>query len=206
MEPTSNKTMNKRFSPTLDFLQTTAIGGVLFLLPFAGVVFVLSYVYRIVLVVYKAIEKISPVHSTLGVAILFVLCLGLVVGACFFTGLIASRSIAKRSAAWVESHVLKVFPKYAIYKEILTGTLGGKIQARSLQPVRVKIQGITRLAFETNREADGTVAVYFPGAPDPWSGYLGWVSAEDVETLPLSFNDTVAQLEQLGRTRHTWKS
>lgn len=188
-----------RFSRTLEFLKTTAIGGVLFLMPIAGLLFVLGYLYQAVLVVYKAIESWLPIHSAAGIAILFVLSLVIVVLGCFFVGLVASRSIAKQSTVWIESNLLKVFPKYAIYKDILTGTLGGSNALPSLKPVRVEVGGVSRLAFETNRRPDGTVTVYFPGAPDPWAGFLGEVPADRISPEVIPFSEAIGQLEQLGR-------
>lgn len=189
----------KRFSRTLEFLKTTAIGGILFLMPIAGLFFVLGYLYRVVLVVYKAIESWLPIHSATGFAILFLLSLVIVVLGCFFVGLIASRSIAKQSTLWIESNLLKIFPKYSIYKDILTGTLGGSNALPSLKPVRVEVGGVSRLAFETGRRPDGTVTVYFPGAPDPWVGFLGEVPADRISPEAMPFTEAVGHLEQLGR-------
>ena len=189
----------KRFSRTLEFLKTTAIGGVLFLMPIAGLLFVLGYLYRLVLVVYKAIESWLPIHSAAGFAVLFLLSLVIVVLGCFFVGLIASRSIAMQSTIWIESNLLKVFPKYAIYKDILTGTLGGTNALPSLKPIRVEVGGVSRLAFETSRRPDGTVTVYFPGAPDPWAGFLGEVSADRISQESKPFSEAISHLEQLGR-------
>ena len=189
----------KRFSRTLEFLKTTAIGGILFLMPIAGLLFVLGYLYQVVLVVYKAIESWLPIHSATGIAILFLLSLVIVVLGCFFVGLIASRSIAKQSTLWIESNLLKIFPKYSIYKDILTGTLGGSKALPSLKPVRVEVGGVSRLAFETGRRPDGTVTVYFPGAPDPWAGFLGEVPADRISPEAMPFTEAVGHLEQLGR-------
>ena len=189
----------KQFSRTLEFLKTTAIGGVLFLMPIAGLLFVLGYLYQVVLVVYKAIDSWLPIHSATGIAILFLLSLMIVVLGCFFVGLIASRSIAKQSALWIESNLLKVFPKYSIYKDILTGTLGGSNAMPSLKPIRVEVGGVSRLAFETSRRADGVVTVYFPGAPDPWAGYLGEVSEDRISEETMPFSEAIGHLEQLGR-------
>jgi uncharacterized membrane protein len=193
--------MVKHLPRTISFLKATAIGGLLFLLPFAGVVFILSYVYKVAQDTYKAIDPWLPdfFHSGIGIAILFVVAVAIVVGACFLVGLFASRSIAKEGTQWLESNLLKVFPKYAIYKDILAGSLGSEHAAPSMKPVYVMHQGLRRLAFETNRQADGSVAIYFPGSPDPWSGFLAYVPAEDVQNANLSFSDAVSQLEQLGR-------
>lgn len=172
------------------------------MLPFAAIIFVLSYVFQAAQQVYKAIDPLLPdfFHSNIGIAILFIGGVALVIVACFASGLLASRSIAKEGNRWIENNLVKVFPKYAIYKDLLAGTLGGDQHSPTMKPVYVVHHGVSRLVFETNRHDDGTVAVYFPGSPDPWNGFLGMVPADQVVPAELSFLDAVGQLEQMGRS------
>ena len=186
---------------SVSFLKATAIGGLVFLLPFAAIIFVLSYVFQAAQQVYKAVDPWLPdfFHSSVGITVLFFGGVALVIVACFASGLLASRSIAKEGNRWIENNLVKVFPKYAIYKDLLAGTLGGDHHKVTMKPAYVNYQGFSRLVFETNRCEDGTVAVYFPGSPDPWNGFLAMVPADQIMPAELSFFDAVGQLEQMGR-------
>ena len=196
-----NKNMTDLIPRSVSFLKATAIGGLVFLLPFAAIIFVLSYVLLAAQQVYKTIDPWLPdfFHSSLGIAILFLGGVVLVIVACFASGLLASRSIAKEGNRWIENNLVRVFPKYAIYKDLLAGTLGGDQHQVTMKPALVNYQGLSRLVFETNRFDDGTVAVYFPGSPDPWNGFLARVPADQVAPADLNFFDAVGQLEQMGR-------
>lgn len=186
---------------SVSFLKATAIGGLVFLLPFAAIIFVMSYVFQAAQQIYKTVDPWLPdfFHSGIGIAILFVGGIALVVVACFVSGLLASRSIAREGNRWIENNLMKVFPKYAIYKDLLAGTLGGEHHKVTMKPAYVDYQGVSRLVFETNRFEDGTVAVYFPGSPDPWNGFLARVPADQINGAELTFFDAVGQLEQMGR-------
>lgn len=187
---------------SISFMKATAIGGLVFLLPFAAIIFVLSYVFQAAQQVYKAVDPWLPdfFHSSIGIAILFFGGVALVITACFASGLLASRSIAKEGNRWIENNLVKVFPKYAIYKDLLAGTLGGDHHKVTMKPAYVNYQEISRLVFETNRIDDGMVAIYFPGSPDPWNGFLARVPADQVMPAELTFFEAVGQLEQMGRS------
>lgn len=193
--------MSELLPRSVSFLKATAIGGLVFLLPFAAVVFILSYVFQVAQQTYKAIDPLLPdfFHSSVGVAVLFSGGVAGVVVACFVSGLVATRSIAREGNRWIENNLLKVFPKYAIYKELLAGTLSGDLHSPTMKPVYIEHQGYLRLAFETRRQPDGKVTVYMPGSPDPWNGFLAIMLADQVRSSDLSFSDAVSQLEQMGR-------
>jgi len=172
------------------------------LLPFAAIIFVLSYVLQAAQQAYKVIDPWLPdfFHSNIGIAIFFLGGVAMIIVACFASGLLASRSIAKEGNRWIENNLVKVFPKYAIFKDLLAGTLGGDQHSPTMKPAYFVYQGVSRLVFETNRCDDGTVAVYFPGSPDPWNGFLGIVPADQIVPAELTFFDAVSQLEQMGRS------
>ena len=112
-------------SNTLGFLKTTAIGGVLFLLPIVVVIVLLGYVLKGVVSVHGVLKEWIPFDSATGIALLFVLAVILIFAACFAAGLIAHRAIGAHFSRTMESHLMKVYPKYGIYKDLLAGKFGG---------------------------------------------------------------------------------
>lgn len=68
-----------------------------------------------------------------------------------------------------------------------------------LKPVLVRFDDQTQLAFEVDRAADGLVAVYVPGAPDPRSGAVSYVTGDRVQAVNAEFKAVVKICKNLGR-------
>lgn len=93
-----------------------------------------------------------------------------------------------------------VFPKYAIYKDIVAGNIGGDALAPSLVPVTLQLNDMIRIGYEAGRTERGLVIVYLPGSPDPWIGSVVLVEQDRVQPLEgVDFNETAAICERLGR-------
>ena len=56
------------------------------------------------------------------------------------------------------------------------------------------------MAFEIERvESTGNVAVYLPGAPNPWSGAVVYVEPDRVQKLEITVSEAVKNIKQLGK-------
>lgn len=196
--------MKEHIGRSIGFVKATALGGVLFLLPLAVVLGLLGYVYSFVVVIYEPMQEWIPVKTAAGIAVLFVAVVAALLLLCFAAGLMAHRAIGRRVAQLIEKYLTTFFPKYAIYKDLLAGNIGGTFDVPTLKPVLVKTPDCQRIAFESDRLDDHSVVVFFPGAPDPWIGSVGIVAADNVEPLNVPFNDTVGIIEQLGRDSEKW--
>jgi len=183
----------------LQFLKMTAIGGVLFLLPIAVVIVLLGYVLKIVMSVHEVLKAWIPFDSATGIALLFGLAVVLLFVACFVAGLLAHRAIGAHFTRTIESHLMKVYPKYGIYKDLLAGNFGGEENAPTLSPVLVRREGCLYPAFQADRLASGLIVVYFPGSPDTWNGSLALVGPDRVQALDVSFKQLIDIYERLGR-------
>lgn len=197
--PQFNLTMRNRVTKGFGFLKTTAVGGLIFLLPLAVIGALLGYVYQVVLVVYEPLKAYLPVSSALGLTILFLIAVSIVLVVCFLCGLAARRAIARKFSQVIEKQLVMVFPKYTIYKDIVAGNIGGGALAPSLKPVTVRLQDMIRVGYEAGRTERGLVIVYLPGSPDPWIGSVALVEPDRVEPLAVDFNETAAICERLGR-------
>ena len=191
--------MKDQVSNTIGFLKTTAIGGLIFLLPLAVIGGLLGYVYNLVLVIYEPLKAYLPVSGAGGTALLFLIAVGILVMLCFLCGLAARRAIARKLSQMVEKHLVMVFPKYAIYKDIVAGNLGGDAAAPSLVPVTIQFDDAIRIGYEAGRTERGLVIVYLPGSPDPWIGSVVLVEPDRIQSLDVDFNETSAICERLGR-------
>ncbi|EKF73752.1 hypothetical protein A11A3_12338 [Alcanivorax hongdengensis A-11-3] len=70
--------------------------------------------------------------------------------------------------------------------------------ASSLKPVMVAFDDYAQVCFEVERLAT-RVVIYMPGAPDPWSGSLVYVTPDRVSELDVTMLGAVRHLRQLGR-------
>ncbi|MEM8911739.1 MAG: DUF502 domain-containing protein [Planctomycetota bacterium] len=198
----------------ISFLRTTAIGGIFFLLPFAVVCVLLGQVAQVVYAVAVSIQPyILPyweVTSATAIALIGGASVALIIGMCFLCGLIARRSLARQFTRRVEKYLLMLFPRYAIFKEQLSGNIGGAVAKNRLRPIVVELPGEWRLAFEVER-ADpawqtqeaaqthpATVTVFLPGSPDPWNGSVISVRPDQVRNLTVEFSDVLGAYEKLG--------
>jgi uncharacterized membrane protein len=186
---------------SLGFVKTTILGGVLFLLPFAVVVFLLGQVVALIYPAIHAIQERLPGPSiSLGVvSSATVLAAIMLLAICYFAGRIAQRSFAARFAARFEKSLLLLFPRYAIWKNAMASNLGGQLDGAATKPVLVTFDAAARVGFETARSDAGLVTVYLPSAPDPWSGQVVHVPADRVAPLAVDFGVAVAVCESLGR-------
>ena len=202
--------MKEKVSHSFGVLKTTAIGGIFFLLPLIVVGALVGQMLQVVVVVAKSVHTYLPVKSPAGYSFLLAATMLLMLLLCFAAGLVAKRSLGKRFTESVEKYLLMLFPRYAIFKEQLTGNIGGEVLHNQLKPVIVSMPEGKRLGMEVERsgssdtdgsavEGNGWVTVFLPGSPDPWSGSVVVVAMSRVQHLEIPFSEAIATAEQLGR-------
>ncbi|TWT83665.1 hypothetical protein CA13_51320 [Planctomycetes bacterium CA13] len=199
--------MRDNLTKSIGFLRATAIGGLFFLLPLAVVIGLLGYVYNIVSAVavplHDALPDWLPLNTPVGITFLFSLSVTVIVLLCFAAGIAARRAIGRKFSETIEKQLTIVFPKYAIYKDLLAGNLRHESIGPSLTPVVVLSVDGYRLAFEADRLDNGLVVIYAPGAPDTWIGAVMLVPKDRVFPTDIDFNETLGIFERLGRDSQT---
>ncbi len=206
--------MKDRVSHSFGVLKTTAIGGIFFLLPLVVVGALVGQTLQIVWAVAQAVHKYLPVKSPAGYSLLLTAAILVLLLLCFAAGVAAKRSIGKRFTESVEKYLLMLFPRYAIFKEQLTGNIGGEVLHNQLKPVLLSMPEGKRLGMEVERSEScetpsntgqntgqntGWATVFLPGSPDPWSGTVVIVELSRVQRLEIPFTEAIATVEQLGR-------
>ncbi len=193
--------MNQQTNP-FGFLRTTAIGGLLFLLPLIVVGALVGQVVPIVMTIAESLGKILPgfLKSPSGVAMLIFSAIVALVLICFVAGLLARRSFVRNLSEAFEKKLVLLFPRYAILKDQMADSIGGEQARAVMKPVIARLDDCIRIGFETERNPDnGLVSIYFPGSPDPWAGHVALLKIEQVDALNVEFGEAVATCEQLGR-------
>lgn len=191
--------MRDKLLSTLSTIKTTALGGLLFLVPIIVLVIALGYLYQLAFTAYSLLKNWLPFDSATGIALLFALSIVLTVLACYFSGILAKWAIGRTFTASIEQQLTRIYPKYAVYKELLAGSLGGKMHDPALRPVLLRSGERLQLALEADRLENGCVVLYLPGAPDPWIGSVSIVPADQVLPLKATLGESLEICERMGR-------
>ena len=178
--------------------QTTLIGGVLFLIPLVFVVMILGKAFQIMKVIAKPIGRLIPVDSVAGFAIVEILTVFIMILSCLLVGMLARSPWGRRVNEKLDALLLQMIPGYAWVKGITGGIQDDEADA-VLKPVLVRLDDQFQLALEVDRAADGLVAVYLPGAPDPRSGAVSYVTADRIQPVNAGFKTVVKICKNLGR-------
>jgi uncharacterized membrane protein len=183
----------------LGFLKTTVVGGFVFLVPAVIVVVALGKLIGALKVMAKALSPVFGIETLVGGLALDLLAVTVTVMLCFVAGLLAKRASAKRVREKLDATLLNSFSGYAFIKAFAENLRQTEALAGSFLPVLVQFDDYVQVAFETQREHSGQVAVYLPGAPNPWSGAIVYVSRERVKPLPMMLTEALRNIRSLGK-------
>jgi uncharacterized membrane protein len=179
----------------LRFLKTTVIGGLVFLLPFAFVFFLVSYLLRIVLPIFHRAAERLDVPLLRGATMIILIATAAIVLACFLAGLVAQSRFGGGIRNWIESNLLGRVAAYRIIQSI-GEELGGK-SASTMQVALVWTDG-WQLAFVVERHTDGIVTVVIPEAPSATGGTILYLPQERVHVLDAKVADVVKIQRRMG--------
>ena len=185
-----------------NFLKTTVLGGVLFLVP---VVVLIAILEKALGVAQKAAVPLADVlfqgtflHDHAYVSDL--LALGLLLVVCFLAGLAAKTSFARRSVDALEKKVLAKVPTYDSVKSKFLATLKSQSQeGEAMRPVLARFEDSWQIAFEVERIPGGIITVYVPGAPDPWSGSVCFMTEDRIQAIDPAMSPVLKTLKDLGK-------
>lgn len=180
------------------FIKTTLIGGLIFLIPFVIIVSVLGKAIKTIIAVARPLEKIVPLESIGGIAVIHILAVLLLVLLCFLAGLAARSTLGRHAFSWLDSKLIMLIPGYSFIKGF-TGTMESDESKKVMKPVLAKLDDQTLLGFEVERLSDGQVVVFLPGSPDITSGTVAYMTEDRIERLDIDFAETYKILRALGR-------
>lgn len=167
------------------FIGTSILGGVVVILPIALFFLIFSWLFALIT---KLIEPLTDVlihqlplqeHFLLDIIAIVIL-----LGLCFFIGVLVRTQFGKFIHNVIESHVLKRFPGYSIIKETISQIFSKKNEMRYTVAL-VNIFGTDTLmtAFITDTHEDGSFTVFAPTGPNPTTGFIFHVKAHQVHML-----------------------
>jgi uncharacterized membrane protein len=184
----------------MNFLKTTIIGGLIFLVPMVVLGLVIGKAIGIMLVIAEPMADILPVDSVGGIAMVNVIAIAIVVLVCFLAGLVARTGLAQKLADTAESTILQKIPGYTLIKGLATAL--SPDENVDLKPALVSLGSTARIGLEVERVGDDRAVVYFPGSPNAWSGIVQIVPADQVKYIDSPMMSVIEHAEQLGRGTH----
>jgi uncharacterized membrane protein len=186
----------------MNFIKTTLIGGLLFLVPIVALVLVVNKALDLMLKVAEPVADFLPIDTLAGVAIVNVVAAAIVVIICFVAGLAAYTAPAKRVAASIENAILSKIPGYSLVKGATNSLTDSETE--DVFPVLVRLDGSARVGIEMERFGAGRVVTFLPSSPNAWTGQVHIVDAAQVERLDCSLTKVLDHAEQLGRGSHEY--
>ncbi len=180
----------------MNFIKTTIIGGLVFMVPIVIIVAIVGKAFRIMRTVAAPLKVYIPTGTIGGIAVANLLLLLAIVLVCFIAGLIARSAVAKRMYRSLDATLLAI-PGYAFIKGFTDSMSSTEDAAKSLLPVLVRFDDNAQIAFEVERTGDNVV-VYLPGAPNPWSGSVAYFNVDRVKRLEMTVSQAVRNIQTIG--------
>jgi len=135
--------------------------------------------------VAEPLNRLVPIESIGGIALVNIIAIVILFLLCFFSGFIAKSFFGKRLFESVDNK-LQAVPGYSLFKARVTGSIGTEFQKSELKPVKI-VQGEKfQVGFAVEATSDGYVVVYLPTAPDPWTGNIVYCKESLLEPMNLS--------------------
>jgi uncharacterized membrane protein len=180
-----------------EFLKTTIVGGVLFLVPVILVALMLRHAMSFAGRIAKPIAAYFPQHQIAGVAVATIIAALVLLVLSFCAGLAARTRAGKSVTHWVEETLLGSMPQYRMVKSLAEG-LTQVEGVQGLRPALVGIEGGWQIGYLIEELQDGWVAVFLPQSPTPMSGNVMYLPAARVRLLEVPIPEAMMLVKRLG--------
>ena len=180
------------------FLKTTVIGGIVFMVPIIIFIAIIGKAIELTNKLAAPVSALIPVDSIGNIAVANLLALVIVLLICFLAGLAAKSTLARKSIGALESRALSKIPVYGLLKSKIDAIVQPE-KAEGMKPVLARFDDSWQIAFEVERIQGGVVAIYLPGAPDPWSGSVCFVSEDRIQPIELTLPPVLRILKGIGK-------
>jgi len=182
-----------------NFLKTTIKGGFIFLIPVIIFIMILGKAYELMLKIAQPLAEIIPLETVAGVALANLLANIAIIVLCFVAGVFSNSRLGNKLFQALDDKLTLMIPGYAYLKSVTESITGAADETKALKPIMVRMDEQLQIAFEVERTTDDLVAVFFPGAPDPRSGAIGFVSKDRIKPIDDNFIGVLGSLKRFGK-------
>jgi uncharacterized membrane protein len=180
------------------FFKTTVIGGIVFLVPVIVFIAVVGKAMKWAKKFAAPISTLIPIDSFGDIAVVNIVALIIVILICFLAGLAARTAFARKIVDSLESKILSKLPVYELMKSKMSAIVQAE-KADSMKPVLARFDDSWQIALEVERINGGIVTVYVPGAPDPWSGSVCYMTEDRIQPIDVKLPPVLRTLKVLGK-------
>jgi uncharacterized membrane protein len=169
-----------------------------FLVPIVILVAVIGKALGLASKLATPLAGLLPIKSIVGLAAVELLAIIILILICFLAGLAAKTARARRFINSLESNILSNIPAYEFFKSRVHVFVPTD-DAEGLKPVLARFDDSWQIAFEVERIEGGQVTIFLPGAPDPWSGSVCFMTEDRIKPLDITLLSAVNTLKGLGK-------
>ncbi len=181
------------------FTRTTVLGGIVVLLPVFLAGFFIHWVFSVVTGLIEPLTKILVIKARMNERLADVLVLVVIIGICFFVGLVVKTKLGRYTHRVVEKRILKVMPGYTLFRNTIKQFLGQKRTPFSrVALVRAFGNETLMTAFVTDEHPDGNFTVFVPSALNPTTGLILHLQKKHVHLVDASVEDTMRSIISCG--------
>ena len=184
---------------TAQFIKDTLVGGVLFLLPGALLLWLAEKVLPLARQLMKPVENLLPGHLVAQFALGTLLAVLALLLVAFIAGLLARTAPGQRLIRWIEESIVGSLPQYRMAKSVLEGRGGGDGDGvPDVQPVLVPAGEGWRIGLKFDSIEGGWASVFLPNSPKARTGSIVLLPESSLRPLDLPIGETTLLLSRLG--------
>ncbi len=182
----------------IEFLKTTALGGLFVVLPVLLLYMLLGEMLGLVIALATPIADLFPKGTFDDLTAPFPIAVILLLGVSFLIGLALRVEIGRSLGGWLERKVFDKLPVYGALKS-LTKAFGETGEDAAFRPALLAgSDGIQELVYVVEDHGDGLLTILVPWAPTAFSGFVKIVAKDRVEMLDTNLGEASRVLSQWG--------
>ena len=181
----------------LQFIKTTIVGGLLFLIPLVLIVVLIGKALDFLHKIVAPLAARLPLYGMDAAIVAGWIAVGLLLLLAFLAGLVAKTGLGQGLRRVLENLVLKKIPGYTLLKGMTESPVDSADS--KIQVAMANIDDAWLLAFIMEELDEGLLTVFVPSAPTPVAGSLYYLKEEQVKRVQgVSVRDAVTCIMQLG--------
>jgi len=185
-----------------NFLKTTLVGGLFFLLPLGLTVMIVGKVIGAISKVVVPVAELLPFQSVVGLKSPDILAIVLLLAVCFLAGLLAKTDFGRKIADRAEELILKKVPGYTILRSMTSDQVSGPGARMETALAWIEESWVLAFIVERPRHPEEFATVFVPSAPTPAAGTIYYLPESRVRAINVPVKVAVKLIMQLGVGSH----
>ena len=191
------------FKRTKKFLQTTFLGGIIIILPITITVFIFKWLFNLIGDIIQPLTswmiKLLPLPDKVDEMIASLIIISIILGGCFFVGLIIKTRFGQLIFNLFENALLKKTPGYKMVKETVNQLFNRKVSPFSSVALVQIFQNETLVTgFVTDEHDNNMSTVFVPTGPNPTSGFIYHLPNEYIHKIDVKVEDAMRSVISCG--------